>query len=297
MLAQLSGRLDLGAITTKLVSYVPNILAAVILAVVFWILAVIAKRILATTMRKARVPREAGEIVVRFTGYVVVIIALLTIAGQLGIKVTSMIAGLGVAGLALSFAAQDTIANVISGITLLVDRPCKRGDWICVGDMHATVTDIKLRTTILTTFDNETVVVPNKMLVQERILNFTLTARARVRVPVGIAYKEKAQAAREVMLATIRGDERILEKPDPAVIVTGLGDSSVNLELRFWTEDPLMKYPLQWEYTERCKGALDDAGIEIPFPHRQIFLERSEGLADLARMQVKGSEAKSPFEQ
>ena len=91
----------------------------------------------------------------------------------------------------------------------------------------------------------------------------------------------------EVMLATIKGDERILDTPAPIVIVTGLGDSSVNLELRFWTENPLDKYALQWEYSERCKRALDKAEIQIPFPHMQIFIERSDGLADLLQTRLK----------
>ncbi len=283
MFDQLVQKLDVSEMLTKFVDYVPNLIAAVILACIFWIILKLTKRILSTAMRKAKVPEEAGDIVVRFSGYVVVIIAMLTIASQLGIKITSLIAGLGVAGLAISFAAKDTVANVISGITLLIDRPFKKGDWICFGDMHASVTEVKLRTTVLTSFDNETIVVPNKLLAQERIRNFTLTPRIRVKVPLGIAYKENIQTAREVILATIKDDNRILATPEPVVIVAGLGDSSINLQLRFWTQDPLMQYSLQWEYTERCKRALDDAGIEIPFPHSQIFIERSSGLMELTK--------------
>jgi len=283
MFDQLVQKLDVSAMMTKLVAYIPNLMAAVILACIFWVILKLTKRILSTTMRKAKVPEEAGDIVVRFSGYVVVIIAMLTIASQLGIKITSLLAGLGVAGLAISFAAQDTVANVISGITLLIDRPFKKGDWICFGDLHASVTAVRLRTTVLTSFDNETIVVPNKALAQERIRNFTLTPRIRVKVPIGIAYKENIQAAREVILATIKDDNRILATPAPTVIVIGLGDSSINLQLRFWTQDPLMQYSLQWEYTEHCKHALDDAGIEIPFPHSQIFIERSSGLMELTK--------------
>ncbi len=283
MFDQLVQKLDVSMMLTKLVAYVPNLIAAVILACIFWVILKLTKRILSTAMRTAKMPEEASDIVVRFSGYVVIITAMLTIASQLGIKITSLLAGLGVVGLAISFAAQDTIANVISGITLLIDRPFKKGDWICVGDLHASVTEVKLRTTVLTSFDNETIVVPNKALAQERIRNFTLTPRIRVKVPIGIAYKENIQAAREVILVTIKDDKRILATPVPTVIVAGLGDSSINLQLRFWTQDPLMQYSLQWEYTERCKRALDDAGIEIPFPHSQIFIERSSGLMELTK--------------
>ncbi|HEA66198.1 MAG TPA: mechanosensitive ion channel [Desulfobacterales bacterium] len=283
MFDQLVQKLDVSAMTTKFVAYVPNLIAVVILACIFWIILKLTKRILSTAMRKSKVPEEASDIVVRFSGYFVGIIAMLTIASQLGFKITSLIAGLGVAGLAISFAAKDTVANVISGITLLIDRPFKIGDWISFGNLHAYVTEVKLRTTVLTSFDNETIVVPNKTLSQEQIRNYTLTPRIRVKVPIGIAYKENIQATREVILATIKGDKRILATPAPSVIAQGLGDSSINLQLRFWTQDPLMQYSLKWEYTERIKRALDDAGIEIPFPHVQIFLERSSGLMELTK--------------
>ena len=283
MFDQLVQKLNVSAIMTKLFAYVPNLIAVIILACIFWIILKLTKRMLSTAMRRIKVPEEASDIVVRFSGYFVGIVAMLTIASQLGIKITSLIAGLGIAGLAISFAAQDTVGNVISGITLLIDRPFKKGDWISFGDLHALVTEVKLRTTVLTSFDNETIVVPNKILAQERIRNFTLTPRIRVKVPIGIAYKENIQAAREVILTTIKDDQRILVTPAPTVIVAGLGDSSINLQLRFWTQDPLMQYSLKWEYTELCKRALDGAGIEIPFPHSQIFLERSSGLMELTK--------------
>ena len=162
MFDQLVQKLNVSAIMTKLVAYVPNLIAIVILACIFWIILKLTKRMLSTAMRRIKVPEEASDIVVRFSGYFVGIIAMLTIASQLGIKITSLIAGLGIAGLAISFAAQDTVGNVISGITLLIDRPFKKGDWISFGDLHALVTEVKLRTTVLTSFDNETIVVPNK---------------------------------------------------------------------------------------------------------------------------------------
>ncbi len=171
---------------------------------------------------------------------------------------------------------------MISGVAIIIDRPFKQGDLISIADMRASVTEIRLRTTVLTTLDNETVVVPNKQLAQERVVNYTLTPRIRVCVPVGIAYKEDMQSAREVLLQTVEGDDRLLGDPRPTVLVKNLADSSVNLELRFWTEDSNLKFPLLWEYTEKCKRALDNAGIEIPFPHLQLFLENNEGLRLLA---------------
>lgn len=282
MIKELFESVDFETIGTRIVAYLPNLGFALLVAVVFWIIAVVARRAAASTLRRIHVDDYAAGLVLRLLRYVIVIIALLTIADQLGIDVTSLIAAVGIAGLALSFAAQDTIANLISGVAIAIDRPFREGDWISIGELHASVTHIRLRTTVLSTFDNETVVVPNQQLAQERVVNYTLSPRIRACVPVGIAYKENIDQARDVLLSTVEGDERILADPAPTVLTKSLGDSSVNMELRFWTEDSLTKFPLQWEYTEKCKKALDAADIEIPFPHRQLFLEKSEGLAELS---------------
>lgn len=274
--------LDVKSVSTKIVAYFPNLFGAVVLLIVFWFLTSVARKLLSSILQKSKVPNEVQNLLLRIAHYAIVVIAALTIADQLGINVTSLVAGVGIAGLALSFAAKDTIENIISGVTIIIDRPFKAGDWIETGNLHATVTDIRLRTTVLTTFDNETIVLPNKVISQDRIVNYTLTPRTRIKVLLGIAYKENIDEARKVILAATAGDPRILEDPAPRVIVTDLGDSSVNLQLRFWTQNPLDKFPLQFEYTEKCKKALDAAGIEIPFPHLQLFLERSEGLSDLA---------------
>jgi small conductance mechanosensitive channel len=281
MLDKVLEKIDLGLIVGKFVEYTPNVIVALLLFTAFWILAVVIRKVLAGMLRKAAVPEEATDVLVKLASVTTLIIGALTAASSVGINVGALMAGLGIAGLAVSFAAQDTVANIISGLTLLIDRPFKKGDWIRLGDVHATVTSLRLRTSVLTTFDNETIVVPNKNLTQEKIVNFTLTPRVRCRVSLGIAYKEDTQKAREVMLSLVDGDERIISDPAPAVIVTDLGNSSVNMQLRFWTQDSLMKFPMEWEYVEKCKHALDEADIEIPFPHLQMFLERSEGLKDL----------------
>lgn len=282
MIESLNQIVDIQALTTRLVAYVPNLLSALILVLAFWIVHKIAQRMMNAALKKVDIATQASNLLLRAVKYAIVIFACLTIANQLKINVTSLIAGVGVMGLALSFAAQDTVGNVISGIVIIIDGLFREGDWISIGDLHASVTKIRLRTTILTTFDNETVIVPNKQLVQERIVNYTLTPKTRVRVTIGIAYKDDIQKARDIMLDTVKGDSRVLEEPKPVVILTSLGDSSVNLQLRFWTEDPIQKYSLMWDYTEKCKYAFDREGIEIPFPHMQLFLEKTEGLKMLA---------------
>lgn len=282
MIEQFMQSVDFSRLSDKLVAYIPDLGGAILLILLFWVLNKIIARIYASSMEKTQVAPDVRSLLGRFIKYGVIVIGSLTVADQLGINITSLVAGVGIAGLALSFAAQDTIANLISGVALIIDRPFVQEDWISIGDLHAKVSDIRLRSTVLTTFDNEVVVVPNKQLAQERVVNYTLTPRIRVRVPVGIAYKEDVKAAREVMLETTKDDSRILEKPEPVVLVTSLGDSSINLEMRFWIEDSTMKFVLMWEYIEKVKASLDRAGIEIPFPHMQLFVEETEAVKMLA---------------
>jgi len=121
--------------------------------------------------------------------------------------------------------------------------------------------------------ENTYVVIPNKKVIGETLVNHSMYGETRVNVPVGIAYKEKAAAAREVMLAAVRGLEGILEIPPPDVVVTELSNSSVNLQVRVWIRDAAVERPVFFRVIEACKVALDEAGIEIPFPHLQLFLE------------------------
>lgn len=281
----ISESIDFAALVNNVVSYLPTFLAQAVAAACvlagFWLGFAIARRLLKLYFGGIGMPGPVSVLLVTLLRYAVLAVALVTAASQFDVNVSSLLAGLGVAGLAVSFAAQDTFGNIISGITLVIDKPFVVGDWVEVGGVHAHVTKIRLRTTTLSTFDNQTIVVPNKQIAQERIINYTLMPRIRVRVAVGIAYKEDIRTARQVILATLAGDQDVLAEPGPQVVVTGLGSSSVDLELRFWIEEAVRLWPKQWEYTEKCKYALDEAGIEIPFPHLQMFIERTQGLEQL----------------
>jgi small conductance mechanosensitive channel len=282
MLDTLIKLIDYQSLMNQVVAYLPNIFSAVVSLFIFWIANRAIQKALSATLTRMKVVRQLQGLILRAARLVVYIFAILTVADQLKFNITSLLAGVGVMGLALSFAAKDTIGNIISGVAIIIDGLFKEGDWVLMGDMHATVTEIRMRTTVLTTFDNETVVVPNQQLAQERIVNYTMTPKSRVKVSIGIAYKEDISRARNIMLETVKRDDRILTDPKPVVIVNGLGASSVNMQLRFWTEDPLLNFALMWEYTETCKIALDQAGIQIPFPHMQLFLEKTKGLQVLA---------------
>ena len=259
------------AFAVKLADFLPRLVAAVLILLVFWGLHRAARGILSRSL-KARTNVLAADILFKVVKYVVLGLGILMAASQLGFNVVSMLAGLGVAGLAVGLAAKDTMANFISGLIILWDRPFELGDDVEIGDTPGFVRHIELRSTKLETPDGNDVILPNSDVVNKRITNYTRTPKMRVRVPVGVAYSSDLRKARFALLQTTRGDDRLLERPAPAVIVSELADSAVNLELHLWARDPSARAALRAEYLERVKGALDAAGVPIPFPQREIRL-------------------------
>jgi small conductance mechanosensitive channel len=115
-------------------------------------------------------------------------------------------------------------------------------------------------------------------MITQQLMNHTKRNVLRIDIPFGIAYKEFPDEARNVLLPLFEDDDRVLPEPSPSVVVTEMADSSVNMALRFYTRDPSQEVPLRWEYTEKVRETLREAGIEIPFPHRQLFLDEAKAL-------------------
>jgi small-conductance mechanosensitive channel len=138
------------------------------------------------------------------------------------------------------------------------------------------VQEITLRTTRIRTNNNTYVVIPNKRIIDEVLVNHSKHGATRIDVPIGIAYKESIPRAREVILEAVRGIEHVIENPAPDVVVVGLGASSVDLEARVWINEAAEEQPVSRRAVEVAKLALDKAGIEIPYPHLQLFVENVE---------------------
>jgi small conductance mechanosensitive channel len=182
----------------------------------------------------------------------------------------------GIIGLALGLAAQDSLGNLVAGLTILWDRPFRIGDNVTVAETFGRVQEIGLRSTRIRTVEQLDAILPNKEIINQKIINHTLNPMMRLGIPVGIAYREDTREARRVLLAAVKGHELLLDKPEPQVVVTALADSSVNLELRVWLRDPYTEREATFAMIEAAKIALDEAGIEIPFPQRTLHLP--EGL-------------------
>jgi small conductance mechanosensitive channel len=290
-----------GVLGGALIDFVlQNLLPAVAVAFVFWVMYRVLHGVLSRALRRARrMDTGVQQLILRALRVVVFSFAAITVLGQLGINVTALVAGLGIAGIALGFAAQDTVKNFFAGVTILLDRPFRVGDNIELQDTFGTVDEITLRSTRVRTLNNEIAILPNAKVIEEKIINHTMLKTLRVLVPFGIAYKEHPQAAREVILALTEGDRRLHPDYPANVAVTALGASSVDMELRLFLKDPSLEVPVRFEYQERVFDALKAAGIEIPFPHLQLFIDEAKAFeqhplrVDVARPPLGGEEARA----
>lgn len=260
--------------TTTVVTFVPRIIAGLFVGFVFFTLYWFLHRLTTKVMdRSPHVSTGLQNVATKSIRIFGLGLILLMILAQLGLDLTAVVAGLGITGLALGFAAKDTLENFISGITILLDKPFHVGETIRIEDIYGTVEEIALRSTWIRTVHGEILVMPNTLMINQKLINFSRDGVLRVDIDFGIAYKEDIDATRETVLRTIEGDDRLLTDPAADVVVTELDDSSVNLRLRIFVDDARLEYPLRYEYTEKIRKALRAADIEIPFPHLQLFID------------------------
>lgn len=263
-----------GAVVTFVIE---SLIPAVLVGLAFWVGFRVARGLLRRALgRSSRVDAGVEQLILRVLRIVFVAFATVTVLSQLGIQVAPLIAGLGIAGLAIGFAAQDTVKNLIAGVTILIDRPFRVGDNIELQETFGTVEEITLRSTRVRTLSNQIAILPNAKVIEEKILNHSMHRALRISIPFGIAYKENPSEAREVVLALTEGDERLHPDFEPRVVVTALGESSVDMDLRLHLKDPGLEVPVGFEYRERVFEALREAGIEIPFPHLQLFIDEAK---------------------
>ncbi len=201
------------------------------------------------------------------------ILLLLSVAGMIGIETTSFIALIGAAGLAVGLALQGSLANFAGGVLILFLRPFRAGDYIEAQGTAGTVESIMIFHTILRTADNKTIILPNGSLSNSAITNYSRKPTRRVDINVGIDYGDNIKQARSILLALAAADDRVLKDPEAVVYLTSLGDNSVNLSLRMWTNSADY-WGVFFTLQEQMKEAFDREGISFPFPQRTVHIQQ-----------------------
>lgn len=196
----------------------------------------------------------------------------LAVASTLGIQTTSFLAVLSAAGLAVGLALQGSLSNLAGGALLLVLRPIKVGEFIDAQSSQGFVREINLFQTLLETNDKAFIYIPNGELANHKIINLSRSGAYRLNIPLGVSYNANLEQTRQVLINVMLQNPLVLQTPEPKLVVSALGDSSVNLLMRPWCDAADAK-PLEVQLLEAAKIALDEVGIEIPYPH-QITIER-----------------------
>ncbi len=190
---------------------------------------------------------------------------------ELGFQLNVLLGAAGILSVAVGFASQTSASNIISGLFLIGERPFSVGDVIKVGNTTGEVLSIDLLSAKLRTFDNLYVRIPNETLIKSEVTNLTRFPIRRLDLQIGVAYKEDIQRVSTVLKAVADANPLSLEEPEPLIIFSGFGDSAINLQFSVWATKEKFR-DLKNSIQPEIKVAFDDAGIEIPFPHRTLYV-------------------------
>jgi len=221
-----------------------------------------------------RVTRGVQESITRLVHYAILVVGLMVLMKLLGFKFGDIAIIGGALGVGIGFGLKEIVNNFVSGLILLFERPVKVGDIIVVGQDMGEVTALGLRATTVQTFDNAEIVIPNAELITCSVTNWTLAEkRVRVKVPIGVAYGTDISNVLEILLSCADSNPTVLTKPPPSALFLMFGDSSLNFELRVWVSDINDRMRVLSELNQDIEHEFQMAGIEIPFPQRDLHLK------------------------
>ncbi len=258
----------------SLIALMPNLVVALLIVTIAWVLARLASRMTERLAKKASARSAVARLLGTITALVVIGAGLFIALGVLKLDktVTSLLAGAGVVGLAIGFAAQNMTANFLSGTVISLRRPYKEGDLIETADHFGTVDRIELRVTRLLTPQGQMVLVPNKDILETPLVNYSTLGRRRVDLAVGVSYGDSLAKAKRVAIAAVEDLPQRDRERDVELFYEEFGSSSINFVLRFWIpfERQAQYLEARSEAIERVKHAFDDHDISIPFPIRTL---------------------------
>ncbi len=255
--------------------YTPMIKAILILVV-----GLIASKIISSLSGKlvtSKFGSHIGSVTKNIVFYVLVFTTIIASLEVFEIDLTGILAAAGILGIVIGFAAQTSVSNIISGFFLIADKPFEIGEAIEIDGQAGYVLDISLLSTRIRTFDNRYLRFPNSTVANARIVNISRYEIRRLDIPVGIAYKENIQKAFEILDSVIKSNEKVLMEPEPMIIITRFGESSIDFEIRVWIQRSVL-FATRTELIKGIKTAFDEAGIEIPFPHRTVYFGKDKAV-------------------
>lgn len=252
-----------------------KVIAAIAIFVVGRLITVWIKKLIIKVMEKRNLDPSLVSFVASLTYIGLMTFIIIAVLSQLGVETTSFIAVLGAAGLAVGLALQGSLANFAAGVLIIIFKPFKVGDFIEAGGATGIVEEMEIFTTQLKSPDNKKIIIPNAKLTGDNIINYTAKEQRRVDLVIGVAYDADLAKTKSVLAKVLAEDARILEDPAPTVGVVELADSSVNFVVRPWVKTEEY-WDVYFDTMQKIKERLDEEGIGIPFPQRDVHLFQEE---------------------
>ena len=246
-------------------------LATIIIGI--WIAKMLAKYV-GKLLRKRDVDETLTKFLVSLVRIGLITFVIISAASQVGIQTASFVAVIGAAGLAIGFALQGSLSNLAAGVMLIIFKPVKVGDYIEGGGATGSVESVGIFVTTLVTVDNKVVYIPNSTLTGGNITNFTAKDKRRVDMVFGISYNDDIDKARNAINEVINASPKILQEPKADILVSELGDSSVNFNVRPWV-NTADYWNVYFDVHEQIKKKFDEQNISIPFPQRDVHMYQS----------------------
>ncbi len=245
----------------------PQFIAGLVVLLVSLYLARLVSRLTRRSLERRHSDPEISMLIERLVRWGVIILGIVLALEQAGQDVTTLITGLGILGFTVGFALQDVSANVLSGILLLSEQPFSIGDSIEVAGNGGVVAAVNLRATRMTAFDGRKLVVPNRDILTNPIINYSRAKRRRIELDMGVAYDSDLVRVRQVILDAILKIEGVLQDPAPELVYNQFGDTTIHFTLYYWVDLKVVDF---FEATSRgvmeIKSALDAVGLGISFP-------------------------------
>jgi small conductance mechanosensitive channel len=244
-----------------------------------WLLARLTRFLVRRGVARAEVSHLLKDTAVSWSSRLVMAVGFVVVLRHLGLQLGPMLAGLGIASVVLGLALQDTLSNFASGAMILIYHPYDVGDIVEAGGAMGTVKKMSLVSTTVLTFDNQTLIVPNKKMWGDVIRNFTSQDKRRVDLTFAVGYENDVATVERLLQEIVDGDVRVLKDPGPVVKLHQLAESSVDFVVRAWTLQENY-WDVYWDITRAVKLRFDQEGIKIPFPQRELHVNMVGGRLD-----------------
>lgn len=257
--------------TNVFMEYSPRLISATILLVIGWWAIKLIKKVIMRVMAKREMEPTLSKFLADILIWTLKILLFVTVISRLGVENSSFVAIIGAAGLAIGLSLQGSLSNFAGGVLIIMFKPFKVGDFIEAQGVSGTVKQIQIFVTQLATVDNQIIFVPNGILSNGTIINYTYATTRRADLTIAISYSSDIKKAKDVIVEILNNHKMILKDPEPMVLVKDLAESSINLAVRPWSAIDDF-FVMRSDVLEQIRNAFNKEGIEIPFPQRELHV-------------------------